>query len=202
MLEITEIQVRISAIIINVIIILLEIYVIKNLKRKKDIFKYYTYLQNLLLLVSSIMYLILININPNIAIGLRYVATTGSLTAGVVYIFLLSGNEKNRISKKDVSKNTNPKLINFLVHGLCPVLAFLNLVIFETIPNYNVSDIWTAITPLPSAIYMICFLYLSVTNKWKQPYDFKGKNKYLDLLTMILIPIIFIFISYFLWQLV
>lgn len=193
-------QTKITAVILNVIIILLEIYVLKNLKRKKDIFKYYTCLQNLFLLISSITYLILMNINPNIARGLRYVATTGALTAAIVYILFLSSNEKNRISKKDVTKNTNPKLINFLVHGLCPILALLSLTMFESIPDYNVNDVWTIIAAVPSLIYMICFLYLSVTKKWKQPYDFKSKNKYFDLLTMILIPIIFISISYFLWQ--
>ena len=42
-----ETIIKIVTIAINIIIILLELYVFKSIKRKKDIFKYYTFYQNL-----------------------------------------------------------------------------------------------------------------------------------------------------------
>lgn len=200
MYNLNETTIRIVTITINILIILLEIYVFKSIKRKKDIFKYYTFYQNLLLFLASINYLIFMNINLDIARGVRYVATTGAITAALIYFTLLSNNQKNRIQKKDVNKNFNPKFINFLVHGLCPVLALLNTCYFETKPYYNVSDIWTGIAALPSIIYAIYLIYFTVTKKWDEPYEFKSKNKFTEVLSIVLIPITFILISYFLWQ--
>lgn len=200
MYNLNETTIRIATITINVLIILLELYVFKSIKRKKDIFKYYTFYQNLLLFLASINYLIFMNISLDIARGVRYVATTGAITAALIYFTLLSNNQKNRIQKKDVNKNFNPKFINFLVHGLCPALALLNTCYFEPKPYYNVSDIWTGIAALPSIIYAVYLIYFTVTKKWDEPYEFKSKNKFTEVLSIILIPIIFIFISYFLWQ--
>lgn len=99
-----------------------------------------------------------------------------------------------------MNKNFNPKFINFLVHGLCPALALLNTCYFETKPYYNVSDIWTGIAALPSIIYIVYLIYFTVTKKWDEPYEFKSKNKFTEVVSIVLIPIIFILISYLLWQ--
>lgn len=200
MYTLNETTIRIATITINVVIILLELYVFKSIKRKKDIFKYYTFYQNLLLFLASINYLVFMNINLDIARGVRYVATTGSITAAIIYFTLLSNNNKNRIQKKDVNKKYNPNFINFLVHGLCPALALLNTCYFEPKPFFNVSDIWTGIAALPSIIYAVYLTYFTVTKKWDEPYEFKSKNKFTEIISIVSIPIIFIFISYFLWQ--
>lgn len=200
MYNLNETTIKIVTIAINIIIILLELYVFKSIKRKKDIFKYYTFYQNLLLFLASIIYLVFMNINLDIARGVRYIATTGALTAAIIYFTLLSNNKKNRIQKKDVNKKYNPNFINFLVHGLCPALALLNTCYFESKPYYNVNDIWTALASLPSIIYAIYIMYFTITKKWDEPYEFKSKNKFTSILSIVLIPIIFIFISYFVWQ--
>lgn len=193
--------IKITAIIINIIIVLLECYILKSIKKKKDIFKYYTYFQNLLLLLASIIYLVFININSELARGIRYIATTGALVASIIYIVFLSNNKENKISKKDIKSKLSPKMINFLLHGLCPALALLNYGWYEKYPIQHMSDMWTGIAPLPSIIYMVCFMYLVSTNKMKNPYELKSKNKIVALLSMISIPFIFIITSYFLWQL-
>ena len=69
---------------LNVIIIISEMYVFSKLKKKKEIFKYYTYLQNFLCLIVSIIFCVYIVgsmisnlVIPEYVRGLRYVVTTG-----------------------------------------------------------------------------------------------------------------------------
>ena len=100
MYNLNETTIRIATITINVLIILLELYVFKSIKRKKDIFKYYTFYQNLLLFLASINYLIFMNISLDIARGVRYVATTGAITAALIYFTLLSNNQKTEYKKR------------------------------------------------------------------------------------------------------
>ena len=48
----------IAALIVNLLIIILEVMVLIKVKRKVDIFKYYTYLQNFLTLIVSIVFVL------------------------------------------------------------------------------------------------------------------------------------------------
>ena len=114
----------IVALIINLIILIGEIFLLAHINKKRNIFKYYTFLQNFIAAISSgifIIYLIL-NIFFEYQIdeyikGIRYVTTCGLLTAFIVYIFLMLANEKNMLTDEDFTK-LNPRLANIFLHFL------------------------------------------------------------------------------------
>ena len=65
------------------------------------------------------------------------------------------------------------------------------------------NDIWTGIVAIPSCTYWIVYIVLSKTKLWEEPYDFteaSKKNNILEILTVLLIPLSFIAISFVLWN--
>lgn len=191
------------AFIINVLFIVLEIMVLSKLRNKKDIFKYYTYLMNFIGLISSLIFCVIAVFTSDLlsfAKGIQYVSTSGLLATMVIYSVFISKN--NKISDKDF-KGVSGEIANIVLHYLCPFLAMLSLIICERDIVLN-NGIWTAVVALPSIIYWIMYLILSVTKKWKEPYDFSSKNgnKFVESLTILAMPVIFIGISIILWEII
>lgn len=198
------------ALLFNLIIIGCEIYTFIKLRKKIDILKYYTYIQNFLTLVSSIIFSIYLvfaiflnSTIPEFAKGLRYVTTCGLLATTFIYIVFLSSNSKNVITEKDFKTELSPKKANFILHYFCPIISAISFVALERqIPLNN--SIWTALVMLPSCLYWIMYLILSATKLWEEPYNFSSKSKkkniLLEILTVISLPVSFILISFVLWN--
>jgi hypothetical protein len=137
---------------------------------------------------------------PEYVRGLRYVVTTGLIFTSFIYIILLSPNKNNVISNKDF-KGIKGSTANIVLHYLCPLLSLISFVVFERNIDLD-TNIWTLLVAIPSCLYWIIYLILSITKLWEEPYDFSSKknNKLWDLLIIICIPLFFIIISFILWN--
>lgn len=195
----------------NVAICICELYTLGNLKSKTDILKYYTFLQNFLALIVSALfsrYLIAAVFFdrpvPEFLRGLRYIATCGLMATTLIYAVFLSANGKNQLTPEDFIR-LNPKTGNFLLHWFCPLVSCLSFVLFER--QISLTDsLWTALAPIPSCLYWIVYLILSAAKLWEEPYDFSSgkagkKTAVPEVLTVTLIPLSFVAVSYVLWQL-
>ena len=193
------------ALIINILIIILEIFTLHKLKRKLDMLKFYTYLQNLLTLIVSIVLVIYLTLNllsntiiPEYVRGLRYIVTCGLVSTTFIFVVFLGAGKKLSITEDDFKKGLSPKLANVILHYICPLLSIISFIFFEKEILLN-NGIWTLIVALPSCLYWIVYILLSTTKKWEEPYNF-STNKVLEILTYILIPISFIVFSIILWN--
>lgn len=193
------------ALIINIVIIILEIFTLHKLKRKLDMLKFYTYLQNLLTLIVSIVLVIYLTLNllsntiiPEYVRGLRYIVTCGLVSTTFIFVVFLGAGKKLSITEDDFKKGLSPKLANVILHYICPLLSIISFIFFEKEILLN-NGIWTLIVALPSCLYWIVYILLSTTKKWEEPYNF-STNKVLEILTYILIPISFIVFSIILWN--
>lgn len=193
------------ALIINILIIILEIFTLHKLKRKLDMLKFYTYLQNLLTLIVSIVLVIYLTLNllsntiiPEYVRGLRYIVTCGLVSTTFIFVVFLGAGKKLSITEDDFKKGLSPKLANVILHYICPLLSIISFIFFEKEILLN-NGIWTLIVALPSCLYWMVYILLSTTKKWEEPYNF-STNKVLEILTYILIPISFIVFSIILWN--
>ena len=198
----------IIALILNIILIGLELKVLISIKGKRNILKYYTYLQNFLSLITSIIFSLCLifclsskKSIPEFIKGLRYVSTCGLLATSFIFLIFLRKENKNVITQDDLLFNFNPKLANIILHYLSPLLSLVSLVFFEQVIILT-NGIWTALVAIPSCLYWLVYLILSATKKWDEPYEFSTKNKFIEVLTFILIPISFIVISIILWNII
>jgi len=197
------------AVLFNLVTAGFEMVSLIKLKRKIDIIKYYTYFQNALALIVSLVYSVFLCLNiifdyivPEYLKGLRYVTVVGLLMTSFVYIVFLSSKKSNQLSNEDFN-NFNPKLANLMLHYLCPFISLVSFVVFEksiTLEN----GIWTTLAIIPTALYWILYLIFVTTKIWKEPYDFslsseKKRNKLLEVLQIISLPISFILISFVVW---
>ena len=198
----------IIALILNIILIGLELMVLISIKGKRNILKYYTYLQNFLSLITSIIFSLCLifclsskKSIPEFIKGLRYVSTCGLLATSFIFLIFLRKENKNVITQDDLLFNFNPKLANIILHYLSPFLSLVSLVFFEQ-EIILTNGIWTALVAIPSCLYWLVYLILSASKKWDEPYEFSTKNKFIEVLTFILIPISFIVISIILWNII
>lgn len=198
----------IIALILNIILIGLELMVLISIKGKRNILKYYTYLQNFLSLITSLIFSLCLifclsfkESIPEFIKGLRYVSTCGLLATSFIFLIFLRKEKKNVITQDDLLFNFNPKLANFILHYLSPLLSLVSLVFFEQ-EIILTNGIWTALVAIPSCLYWLVYLILSASKKWDEPYEFSTKNKFIEVLTFILIPISFIVISIILWNII
>lgn len=198
----------IIALILNIILIGLELMVLISIKGKRNILKYYTYLQNFLSLITSIIFSLCLifclsskKSIPEFIKGLRYVSTCGLLATSFIFLIFLRKENKNVITQDDLLFNFNPKLANIILHYLSPLLSLVSLVFFEQ-EIILTNGIWTALVAIPSCLYWLVYLILSASKKWDEPYEFSTKNKFIEVLTFILIPISFIVISIILWNII
>lgn len=196
------------ALVLNIFLFLSEGYILSRVRKKIDILKYYTYLQNLLSVIVSIVSSIFITIHlinnnpiPGFVRGIRYIATCGIIFASFMYIVFLSSNKENCFTKDDFNKLDYRKA-NLFLHYICPIVSLLSFIIFE---NQIVSEtsIWTALVAIPSCLYWVIYLILTYTKIWKAPYNFTSDKKHnivVEIIGFISIPAIFILVSYVLWN--
>ena len=200
----------IAALAVNIIIVVCELAALCRLKNKLDIFKYYTYQQNLLALLVSIGFCCCAAANllfsrpvPEFVSGLRYVAASGLAATMFIYFVFLSAKEGNRLSDKDFVKGFSPQMGNFILHILCPALSLLSFLLFERQLTLE-KTLWTVIVAIPSSLYWLVYLLLSAAKLWEEPYDFSvKKGKYsalLEVLKMIALPVSFMLISMLVWN--
>lgn len=195
----------IVSLIINVILIIIEMYVLLRLRNKKEIFKYYTYLHNLLCLIVSIVFSVFIinnllfdSIVPEYVRGLRYVVSTGLVFTSIIYIMFLTSNKNNMISDKDF-KGISGKKVNLLLHYVCPLLSLFSFIFFERNIIVN-NGIWTLLVAIPSCLYWIIYLILSILKLWDKPYDFSDNQGKKSIIFVLVIPLVFILVSFVLWN--
>lgn len=199
----------IIALILNLILVFCEIITLGHIRGKGNILKYYTYLQNYLALIASLIFSVSIGgyflygkAIPEFTGGIRYAATCGLLEAMFVFIVFLGAGKKIAITEEDFLPGLSPAAANTLLHYVCPILSFVSFLLFER--EIPLSDgIWTAIAPIPSCVYWIIYMILSFTKAWEEPYNFTSqgpKSKLWDTLSVILIPLSFLAISYILWN--
>ena len=193
----------------HVVLLLLEGWTLGALRQKCHLLKYYTYLQNLLAAIVSVLFaagLITAAVMgaalPAWIRGLHYITLCGQLTAMLVYLLLLVPNPANRLSAEDFRPGFPAAAGDLLLHAVCPLLSLAAFLLERSVPLTD--GIWTALAPLPSGIYWIAYLLLSVFRLWQEPYDFSrpgGKKRpLLDALTVPAIPAGFVLLSFLLWQ--
>ena len=196
------------ALLTNLIIIICEVYTLGHIRKKTDILKYYTYLHNLIALLVSIVFsigLIICIISgreiPELLSGLRYIATCGLVASMLIFLIILGGGKKILLTEDDFLSGFSPKIASAVLHYICPILSVLSFLLFEReLPLLN--GIWTSITAIPSCLYWIVYIVLSAAKLWEEPYNFtsqKGKSKIHEVLPFLLIPFLFIAISFVLW---
>jgi len=196
------------SLILNIIIIIYEILTLSKIKKKINIIKYYTFLQNFLSLIISIIFSIYLIITilskeiiPEFIKGMRYISTCGLTATMFIFTAFLSTKKQNLLSKEDFISNFNPKKANFILHYFCPIISLLSFILFER-QLILIDPKWTGYAAIPSCLYWIIYLILSKNNLWKEPYDLtptKKNNIFIETLVIISIPLSFILISYLLW---
>ena len=200
----------ILALILNLIIIGCEIVIFIKINKKIDIVKYYSFYQNFLALIISIIfcfYLVIFMFYDSDVIdimrGLRYIETTGLVSLMIIYGIFLSSKDKNLLKDSDFKLGLSAKAANFILHYFCPIISFVSFVFFEREIVLNEMN-WTWYVAIPTCIYWGGYIFLSVTKLWEEPYDFsiyrgERKNIFLEILEVLVIPLLFVFISFILW---
>ncbi len=198
-----------AAFIINLIIIICEFRTLGHIRGKRNILKYYTYLQNFIGLIVSFIFCVFLIVCivsdraiPEFVKGLRYTATCGLLATMLTFLVFLGAGKKIRITEDDFLFGYSPKTANIILHYICPILSLVSFLLFEREIILS-NGIWTGIVAIPSCIYWIIYIVFSVTKRWEEPYDFAsqgGKNNIGEILSVLLIPLSFIAISFILWN--
>ena len=197
------------AIFINIVIVICELYILRHITGKLNILKYYTYLQNFLALMVSLIFsiVVIVCIISNRAVpeyirGLRYIAACGLIATMFIFIVFLGRGKKVAIMEDDFLVGCNSKIANSVLHYICPILSLVSFVLFEReIPLSN--GIWTSIVAIPSCLYWMIYIVLSLTKLWKEPYDFASqgdKGRLYECLPFFLIPLSFVALSFILWS--
>lgn len=204
----------IAAMVLNAAIAVLEILVLTKLSNKKDICKYYTYLSNLIAaFVSAVFFgfalytLLSGNPYPLWLKGLRFVSTYMLVTTLFIFslVLLPSRKAENTITEKDFT-GVRPQIANLILHYLCPVLSAVSFLLLERQPVLA-DPIWTLLSAIPTILYWLVYLFLSIAKLWKDPYGFfepsqKPKtflNTLTDCLIFLLIPALSIGLHFLLW---
>lgn len=204
----------IIAFILNVLLILLEVVIFLKVKHKSSILKFYTFLQNFIALIISIIFCGFAvrelaehgNI-PELVKGLRYTATCGLAATMFVFAVFLAPRFKSGKSEShtDLFGGLEPKKANLLLHYICPIISIVSFLLFER-GTVLTDSAWTEYAAIPSCIYWIIYILLTMTHLWKEPYGLvasktKKKNHLVNILLLIAIPALFILLSYILYWL-
>jgi len=198
------------AFIINLTIVICQALTFGHIKDKKNIFKFYTYLQNFIAMIVSlifsafsILYVVYGREIPEFVRGLRYLASCSLLATMFIFVVFLGAGRKIAITEDDFLPGFSPKTANVIMHYFCPVLSSISFLLFEREISLC-NSIWTGIAAIPSCIYWFIYIVLSSTKLWDEPYKFTsngGKNSLLEILHFCLVPLSFIAISFILWNL-
>ena len=200
---------KILALLANIILVFCQLHTLIHIKGKWNILKYYTYLQNFLACMISIVCCIFLLIGifggkeiPEFVRGLRYIATSGLAATMFIFIVFLGNGKKMAMTQDDFIHGFHPQKANWILHYICPVLSLISFLFFEREINLS-SGIWTGLVPIPSCTYWVVYFFLTVTKRWEEPYSFscdEKKNVLLEILPFILMPLSFVVISFILWN--
>ena len=192
------------ALFINLVIIICELQTLGHIRKKTDILKYYTYLQNLLSLFASFVFVVCMVFCreiPEYVKGLRYIATCGLAATMFIFLAFLGAGKTTKITEDDFLAGFPPKIASTILHYICPVLSLISFVFFERELSLS-NGVWTSIVAIPSCLYWIIYIILSATKLWEEPYTFAiqgAKSKMREVFTFVFIPFSFISISFVLW---
>ena len=201
------------SLIANVLLLAILTWALCGIRNKRNIFKYYTYLQNFISILVSTFFVIAVAADcmnvPRLltaAKGFRYVATCGLVVTMFVFTFLsiTCRADKNRILCSDCKPGYPYRLVNIVLHYIAPVLAVISFLWFEK-PIVLTDSLWTAIVAIPSILYWAAYLILTVTKKWDEPYSFSvSKSKAVNDIAQVsfvpLFAVLFVFTSILLWE--
>ena len=145
----------ITALILNLVILVCELYALGHIKGKLNILKYYTYLQNFLSLITSLICSVYLTISitsgemmPEFVKGLRYVTTCGLVATMFIFIVFLGNGKRIAMTEDDILPGFSSQKANIIFHYVCPIVSLLSFVIFERHIDLT-NDIWTGIVALP-----------------------------------------------------
>ncbi len=164
--------------------------------QEKDIFLYFTNDSNILLLISSIVYVLSLLIKkdvPYISLVLRYMATA-CLTLTFVTVFYLAYVMDGSYVDNLLFYLTNDSFLFF--HLLNPIISLVSFTLFEGDRRLNKKKtIYLAI--LPTVVYAIVLIILNVSGAVAGPYPFLMVKSNAPLISVISFVIIFV-LNYFL----
>ena len=197
----------------NVLLLSIQAWALCGIRNKRHLFRYYTYLQNFISILVSTFFVIAVVADcmnvPRLltaAKGFRYVATCGLVVTMFVFTFLsiTCREDKNRIRSSDCKPGYPHRMVNIVLHFIAPILAVISFLWFER-PIELTDSPWTAIVAIPSGLYWIAYLILTVTKKWDEPYDFflsenKAVNNIAQVAFVLLFVGLFVFTSILLWE--
>ena len=192
------------ALLINLVIVICELHTLGHIRKKTDILKYYTYLQNLLSLFASFLFVVCMVSGREIhefIKGLRYIATCGLTAAMFMFLAFLGAGKTIKITEDDFLAGFSPQIANVILHYVCPALSLISFLFFERELSFS-NGVWTMIAAIPSCLYWTIYIILSAAKLWEEPYAFATqgtKSKIREVLTFVLIPFSFIAISFVLW---
>lgn len=201
------------SLIANAFLLAIQTWALCGIRNKRYLFKYYTYLQNFISILVSTFFMIAVAADcmnvPRLltaAKGFRYVATCGLVVTMFVFTFLsiICREGKNRIGSKDCKPGYPYRLVNTVLHYIAPVLAVISFLWFEK-PIVLTDSLWTAIAAIPSILYWMTYLFLTVTKKWNEPYNLsvsksKAINDIAQVAFVLLFAVLFVFTSILLWE--
>ncbi len=193
------------ALVLNGILVGCELYALGHIRGKWNILKYYTYLQNFLAMIAGLILVVSVILGGDFSEfvrGLRYITTCGLAAVTFIFVVFLGSGKKAPMTREDFLPGCSPGRANFLLHYLCPAISVLSFVVFERETVLS-NGIWTSAAALPSCGYWIVYAILSTTGAWEEPYDFttRGKkNKVLEALVYLSLPLSFVAISFVLWN--
>lgn len=197
----------------NAVLLTLQAWALHGIKKKRYIFKYYTYLQNFISAVASAFFVAAVVANylnyPLLlaaAKGVRYVATCGLVVTMFVFTFIsvVCKDDKNKIGSNDCKAGYNYRLVNLVLHYISPVLAVTSFLWFEK-PIRLTNSVWTGLAAIPSILYWGAYFILTVTNRWDEPYRFavsksKVKNDIIQVAFVLFFAVLFMITSMLLWE--
>ena len=200
----------IAALVLNLSIVILEVFVLTRLTNKKDLLKYYTYLSNFIALIAGAVFVAVTVFGvptPLWLKGLRFCATYMLATTLFVFnlVLLPGGKAGNTITEEDFT-GIRPQRANLILHYLCPVLSALSFLLLERQPVLSDPN-WTLFAAAPTIVYWVVYLILTALNLWKDPYGFsepseKPKTLFTALtgiLMFALIPVLSMGLDFLLW---
>lgn len=204
----------IMALMLNLLLILIEGGIFLKVKNKRNILKFYTFLQNFIALAISILFcgfavreLLGYGNVPELIKGLRYTATCGLAATMFVFAIFLAPRFKSGKSKShtDLFGGLEPKKANLLLHYICPIISIISFLLFERGTVLTDSE-WTGYAAIPSCTYWIIYIFLTITHLWTEPYGLTAsrtekKNYFVGILLLMAIPASFILLSYVLYWL-
>ena len=157
------------AIVLNILIIVFEItgFTIAFKEEGIGVFKYYTQDSNLLLLFSSVLYLIYIFRNkgiPELVMRLKYTATISVLLTFIVVLVILPLNMNVSLLVLLFSKSM------LYLHTLCPILGVVSYIFLEKYSYDKNGEVVKSL--IFTIIYGVVIILLNILNIVKGPYPF------------------------------